>query len=289
MQKALTQMNLQLHHVISDITGVTGLAILDAILSGERNPDVLAEYRDPRIKASLETVRKSLVGDYRTEHLFTLKQSLVLYREIRQLVNDCEQQIKILLQEFDSQVDTENRPLPPPSKRLRKKNDPLEVRGELYRMTGVDLTAIPGLQPLTVYTLISEIGTSVSKFPSAKHFASWLGLCPHNKISGGRILSSKTTPSANRAAAALRVAASTLVRNQTPLGDFCRRMRAKIGPAEATTATAHKLARILYHMLKTKKPYDPARFGQYEEKRRRYIEKRLKNQAKALGFALVPV
>lgn len=288
MQKAMIQMNLQLHHVISDITGVTGLAIVDAILGGERNPDTLAAYRDPRIKASQETVRKSLVGDYRLEHLFTLRQSLQTYRHYEQQIADCDEQIKIMLSEFDSHVDPQTRPLPLPSKPLRKKDDPLQIREELYRLAGVDLTAIPGLQPITVYTLLSEIGTDVSKFPSDKHFASWLGLCPHNRISGGRILSSKTTPSANRAAAALRVAASTLIRNQTPLGDFCRRMRAKIGAPEAITATAHKLARIVYHLLKTKNPYDSTRFSQYDEQHRRRTEKRLKSQAKALGFTLVP-
>ena len=285
MQKALTQMNLQLHHVISDITGETGLAIIDAILSGERDPETLAKLRNKRIKASKATVAKSLVGDYRAEHLFTLQQSLQSYRHYQGLIAECDIKVKMLLSAFESQVDVVKNPLPPPSKKLRYLTD---LRTELYRLSGVDLTEIPGIQATTAHTLFAEIGPDVSKFPSAKHFASWLGLCPDNRISGGRILSVQTRPVANRAAGALRLAANSLYQSQTGLGNFFRRMRAKLGAPSAITATAHKLAIIIYHMLQTRTPYDETRYARHEEQHRRRMEVKLKHQAKAMGFALVP-
>ena len=289
MQKALTQMNLQLHHVISDITGVTGLSILDAILSGERNPDTLAAFRDKRIKASKETIAKSLVGDYRPELLFTLQQSLQTFRHYQSQVAECGQKIQTMLNAFDSQVDVKKNPLPENPKPKKKKEDPLQLHSQLYRITGVDLTAIPGIQATSAYTLLAEIGQDVSKFPSSKHFASWLGLCPDNRVSGGRVLSVHTKPVTNRAATTLRMAATTLLRSETALGNYYRRMRAKLGAPPAITATAHKLARIIYHLLKNKQPYDQTRFAQHEEQYRRRMEVKLINQAKALGYALVPV
>jgi transposase len=288
MQKALTQMNLQLHHVISDITGLTGLAIIEAILGGERNPHELAKLRNKRIKASKVTVAKSLVGDYRVEHLFTLEQSLKSYRHYQGLIAECDLEIKTLLSAFESQVDMAENPLPPPSKVIRHQT-PTDLRQEAYRLTGVDLTQIPGIQAATAHTLLAEIGPDVSKFPSAKHFASWLGLCPDNRISGGKVLSVKTRPVTNRAAGALRLAAMALYRNESALGDFFRRMRAKQGTPKAITSTAHKLALVIYHMLKTKTAYDETRFAHHQEQYKRRLEVKLKHQAKALGFALVPV
>lgn len=287
MQKALTQMNLQLHHVISDLTGVTGLAIIEAILSGERDPQTLAQFRNKRIKASKATIAKSLVGDYRAEHLFTLEQSLKSYQHYQGLIAECAQKIKTLLSAFEAQVDLARHPLPPPSKPIRHQ-PPTDLRTELYRLTGVDLTEIPGIQATTAHTLLAEIGRDLSKFPSAKHFASWLGLCPDNRISGGKILSVKTRPVANRAAGALRMAAQALYRSETALGDFFRRMRARQGTPKAITSTAHKLALIIYHMLKTKTPYDHTRCAHHEKQHRRRMEVKLKHQAKTLGFALVP-
>jgi len=290
MQKALTQMNLQLHHVVSDITGVTGLNILDAILAGERNPQTLAKLRNPRIRASKETVAKSLVGDFRPEHLFTLDQSLQAFRHYQGLIAACDQKMKTLLQDFDSQVNPIDNPLPPSTKgRLKTKEAPsATLRTELYRITGVDLTEIPGIQATTAHTLIAEIGTDMSKFPSAKHFASWLGLCPDNRVSGGKILSVKTRAVSNRAAGALRIAAQGLYRNESALGGFFRRMRAKQGAPKAITSTAHKLALVIYHMLKDKTSYDHTRFAHHEQQHKRRMEVRLKHQAKAMGFALVP-
>lgn len=289
MHKALTQMNLQLHNVISDVTGTTGLLIINAILKGERDPKKLSEFRDPRIKASEKTIAKSLVGDYRPEHLFTLEQALASYHHYQHLIAECDQKIKSMISTFDSRVDIEQHPLPPNGKLQRKKNDPLELRGQLYRVAGVDLTAIPGLQATTVYTLLTEVGPDVSRFPSAKHFASWLGLCPDNRISGGRILSVKTKPVTNRAATALRLAATTLQKNQSWLGDFYRRMRGKIGPPKAVTATAHKLACLVYILLKTKNPYSESQAARYDEQRKRRRVNSLQKQAKSMGFALVPV
>lgn len=289
MQKALTQMNIQIHHVIADIMGTTGLSIIDAILAGERDPQKLATFRDPRVKASEETIAKSLVGDYRVEHLFTLRQSLQAYRHYQGLIAECDQQVKALLSEFDSRIDLSERPLPPNSKRPRKKDASVaELRIECYRLTGVDLIAIPGIKVNAVHTLMAEIGRDVSKFPSSKSFASWLGLCPDNRISGGRILSVQTRAVKNRAATALRLSAQSLYRSQTALGDFFRRMRAKLGAPKAITATAHKLARIIYYLLKTGTPYDQTCFARHEEQYKRRKEIRLKNQAKALGYVLVP-
>jgi len=292
MQKALTQMNLQLHHVLSDITGVTGLAILDAILAGERDPQELARHRDPRIKASPETIAKALVGDYRPEHLFTLRQSLASYRHYQQLIGECDGEVQALLGDFASQIDPAVHPLPPSTSARRTPHGTaprFDLRAELYRVLGTDLTQVPGLQTPTVHTLFAELGADLSPFPSGDHFASWLGLCPDNRISGGKVLSVKTRRVKHRVAQALRLAAQSLSRSQSVLGGFFRRMRAKLGAPKAITATAHKLARIVYHLLTTRQPYDESRLAAVEADHRRRTESRLRTQARALGFQLVPV
>jgi len=292
MQKALTQMNLQLHHVLSDITGVTGLAILDAILAGERDPQELARHRDPRIKASPETIAKALVGDYRLEHLFTLRQSLASYRHYQQLIGECDGEVQALLGDFASQIDPAVHPLPPSTSARRTPHGTaprFDLRAELYRVLGTDLTQVPGLQTPTVHTLFAELGADLSPFPSGDHFASWLGLCPDNRISGGKVLSVKTRRVKHRVAQALRLAAQSLSRSQSVLGGFFRRMRAKLGAPKAITATAHKLARIVYHLLTTRQPYDESRLAAVEADHRRRTESRLRTQARALGFQLVPV
>ena len=191
MQKALDQMNLQIHHVISDITGLTGLAIIDAVLDGERNPHVLAKLRDWRIRASEETIAKSLVGDYRSEHLFTLRQSLKAYRQYQQLISECDREIQGRLETLPSKPGAEQRILPPAksSTKKRKGSEPdFDLRGQHYRILGVDLTAVPGMSSLLIHTILAEVGPDLSKFRSAAAFASWLGLCPDNDISGGKIL-----------------------------------------------------------------------------------------------------
>jgi transposase len=290
MQKALDQMNLQIHHVISDITGLTGTAILEAILGGERDPRRLSQLRDPRIKATQKTIAKSLVGDYRREHLFTLRQSLTAYRHYQQLLAACDAEIEQYLLEFDSRIDPEQHPLEKPKDRHKPRgNEPnFDLRTHLYRIFGVDLTRIPGINSVTAHTLFTEVGPDLSRFVNASAFASWLGLCPDNRISGGKVLSVRTRPVANRAAKALRLAAQSLHRSQSYLGHYYRRMRAKLGPPKAITAAAHKLARIVYHLLSTRQPYDETVFAYQQSQSRRHAEIRLRKQAHELGFTLTP-
>lgn len=288
MQKALDQMNLQLHHVISNINGLTGMAIVEAILAGERNPLSLARLRDPRIKATEETIAKSLVGDYRREHLFTLRQSLVAYRHYQELIAACDSEIEQYLAAFESKVDPQRCPLPKPKDRHQPRRNELrfDLRNHLYRIFGVDLTQVPGLNPLTANTLLTEIGPDLSRFANASAFASWLGLCPDNRISGGKVLFVKTRVVKNRAAMALRMAAQSLHRSHSSLGQYYRRMRAKLGTPKAITAVAHKLARIIYHLLKTGKPYDATICAQHDLQYHQRFEARLRKQARALGFDL---
>jgi len=291
MQKALDQMNLQIHHVISDVTGLTGLSILDAILAGERNPAVLAKLKDPRVKASEETIVKSLVGDYRPEHVFTLRQSLTAYRYFQKLIAECDREIEKLLHQFEAKVDVKAKPLPPPKVRRKKlySNEPnFDLRLHLYRILGVDLTAVPGINVLTAHSLLAEVGPDLSKFRSASAFASWLGLCPDNDISGGKVLSVRTRKVSSRAAFAFRMAANALFKSKSWLGNFFRRMRARLGAPKAITAAAHKLARIVYHLLTTRQPYDETIFAKHEQVSRARTEVRLRAQAKELGLRLVP-
>ncbi len=288
MQKALDQMNLQLHHVISDITGLTGIAIVEAILKGERNPLALAKLRDPRIKATESTIAKALVGDYRPEHLFTLRQSLAAYHYYQQMIAACDVEIERCLDTFQSKVDLTQYPLQKPQDRHKPRRNELrfDLRSHLYRIFGVDLTQIPGVNTLTAHTLLAEIGPDLSRFANASAFASWLGLCPDNRISGGKILSVKTRTVKNRAATALRMAAQSLHRSRSCLGQYYRRMRTKLGTPKAITAAAHKLARIIYHLLTTRKSYQETICAQHEVQYHQQIEARLRRQARALGFEL---
>jgi transposase len=206
MQKALTQMNVQLANVISDLTGKTGLAIIDAMLAGERSGEVLAQLRDHRIKADAATIAKSLVGDWKAEHLFTLRQARLIYAHYQQMIAACDIEIAAHLRAFQAHVDVAAQPLPPrTTSHVRpQRNEPaFDLRGELYRILGVDLTQVPGLQTMTASAFLSEVGPSVERFPSPKHFASWLGLCPDNRITGGRVLSCATRDVKSRTAYAL--------------------------------------------------------------------------------------
>jgi transposase len=291
MQKALDQMNLQLHHVISDITGTTGLAILDAILDGNRDVQALAALRDPRIKASHETIAKSLVGDYRQEHLFTLQQSVGLYREYQRRVAACEEEMQRLMKGLETKADPAILPPAKDSVKKCKVMPParaMALREEAYRILGVDLTTIPGISVLHVQCILAELGGDVSKFRSAGAFSSWMGLCPDNDISGGKVLWSGTRKVKNRIAAALRMAAQSLQQSESALGVFYRRMRAKLGAPKAITAAAHKLARIIFHMLTTREPYDESVFAKAEQRNLQRMETRLKAQAQALGYKLLP-
>jgi len=294
MQKALTQMNVQFQHVISDLTGLTGLAVLDAIVAGERNPAVLAKLRDPRIKASEDTIRKSLEGNWRAEHILALKQRLSLYRSHRDLIDECDKEIEKLVAAFEPRVDPDEKPMPDDRKqkqRKRKKRSgspDFNMRAEAYKLFGVDLTQIPGLMTL-VFMLFSEVGRDMSRWPTAGHFVSWLGLCPDNDISGGKVLWRGARQTKNRAGTLFRLAAHALHRDQTPMGDYLRRMKAKLGPAAATTATAHKIAVVFYTMVSKQVEYDASLWAQRDALREKRIEARLQKQAAQRGYKLVPL
>jgi len=290
MQKALDQINIQLHHVISDITGVTGLAIVDAILAGERDPHKLAALRDPKIAASDETIAQSLVGDYRPEHLFTLRQSLQAYRQYQQWITDCDIEIEKHLRQIGSNMPCNPKPLSGPKDRHKpRRNEPrFDLRTHLYRAFGVDLTSVPGVSSLTVQVLLTEVAPDLSKFANAAAFASWLGLCPDNRISGGQILSARTRKVNNRLTVALRMAALSLHRSKSYLGQYFRRMKSRLGTPAAITAAAHKLARILFHLVTTRQAFDESVFTQVEELARRRHLARLTKNAAALGYQLTP-
>lgn len=288
MQKALHQMNLKLDKVISDITGLTGMAIIGAILAGERDPAKLAQLRDPRCHNSEETIARALLGNWRKEHLFALQQAVNLFRVYQQQMVECDRQIEAHLASLsDKSVGK-----PPVSRKRRSRRHQSEPTFDTtqaaYRISGVDLTKIDGIDGITALKLISEIGTDMSRWKTVKHFTSWLGLCPGTRRSGGKDGSSRTKPCANRAAAALRLAANGLHRSPTALGGFLRRMKTRLGAPQAITATAHKLARLVYFALKHGMTYVDKGAEWYEEQFRTRLLKTLEKRAKQLGFALVP-
>jgi hypothetical protein len=288
MQKALTQMNVKLSQVLGDITGKTGMRIIRAILGGERRPDKLAELRDGRCRNDEATIAKALQGNWRAEHLFALRQAVELYDVYQEKIAACDCELEAKLGTFCDAIEG----LAPLEKKKKGyPSHPLAFGGysELYRITGVDLTDVPGLEAPSVLTIISEIGLDMTRWRHPKAFASWLGLCPGSKISGGKQLSSRSKVSANRAAAAFRLAAYGLQHSKKSyLGAFCRRMKARMGPAKAITATAHKLARIVYAMLLTRSPYVEKGIDFYEREYRGRRIARLKQNARDLGFQLIP-
>ncbi len=287
MQKALTEMNLQLHKVISDITGVTGMRIIRAILDGERDLIKLAQMKDPRIKKSTATIAKALEGDYRQEHLFALKQAVELYFFYHQQIEACNQQIESYLNQLEPKFDSDADPKPIKRKKQASKNEPsFDLTTHLYRITGVDFTEIDGLNVLTVQSIISEAGLNPEAFGTAKRFSSWLGLCPENRVTGGKIKSVRTRKVVNRAAKAFRIAANSLKNSPSALGGYYRRMRARLGPPKAVTATAHKLARIFFHLWKNGGSYQDLGADYYEQKYKDRIVKNIKKRAKQLGFEI---
>lgn len=292
MQKALTQMNLQIHHVLSDITGVTGLAIVDAIIAGERDPAQLALLRQSNVQADAETIRQALVGDWRREHLFVLKQSRQMYETYRQQIIACDREIEALLAAFTPRVDPQQTPPPPGSRPQRKTKRTagsltFDHRNEAYKLFGVDVTRIPGIDGIAI-ALFSEIGRDLTLFPTAAQFASWLGLCPDNDKSGGKVLWRGARHIQQRAGQLFRLAAHSLHHSKTRLGDFLRRMKSKLGPKAATTATAHKLATIFHTLVTRQIEYDESIWAARDEENRKRMEKKLKRQASSLGFNLVP-
>jgi hypothetical protein len=289
MQKALVQMNVQLPRVVTDITGVTGLAILRDIVEGRTNPDQLARHRDPRCHASVEEFVAALTGNYRPEHVFVLKQNLELLDIYQTKLTECDLSMETYLKGLAAQRPSPDEPLPPSrTKRPRRSNEPrFEIREPLYRLTGADLSQIDGIGPYTALRLISEIGDDMSRWRTEKHFTAWLTLAPQNKISGGRVLSSRTPASANRAAAILRMVAMAVGKTQTALGAFYRRLAARVGKAKANTATARKLAILVYRMLKDGLVYQDPGPEAYGARQRQRALRQLRQRAQRLGFALV--
>jgi transposase len=290
MQKALTEMNLQLHHVVSDITGATGMRIIRAILAGERDPGVLASLRDIRCHSSSETIEKGLTGHYRAEHLFALEQALALYDTYQHKVATCDQRIEAVLKALSTHG-PDPASLPAPRRRMsRQPNEPsFDLRRALYAVLGQDLTQIHGLGPSLALKLVAECGTDLTAWPSAKHFTSWLCLAPGNKISGGKVLSSRTRRSGSRAAALLRLAAVTIGKTETALGAFYRRLSTRIGKAKAVTATARKIAVLFYNALRHGMDYADPGASYYEERYRKRVIDNLHRRAKAFGFVLQEV
>jgi transposase len=291
MQKALQQMNLALTQVLSDVTGVSGLAIIGAILQGERDPVKLSQLVDRRVRATPATLQKALVGDYRPEHLFVLQQAFDLYHTYEEKIQACDQEIVQALAQLPDRVDLKRQPLPKRKEGRQPSQDRMagqDMREALYRKTAVDLTAIEGIGSLTSLVVFTEVGPDVSRFATEKHFCSWLGLCPDNRISGGKVLRSRTRRVVNRASDALRMAATTLERSQSALGGFYRRMKARLGAAEAVTATAHKLARIIYRLIKYGEAYVRQGLQAYEKQFQSRRLQALQRTAKTMGFQLVP-
>lgn len=293
MQQALKVMNLQLSEVLTDITGVTGLAILRAIVAGERDPVVLAQHRNPACKAPTETIAKALTGTWKDEQLFVLHQALTLYDAYTAQLAACDQQIEQFLQSMESRTADPHAPLPdlPPAKgHSKSKNRPtFNARAQVARIVGVDLAAVTGISGGLVQTLLSEIGTDMDAFPTVKQFCAWLGLAPRNDISGGKVLRSRTLKVRSRANQAFRMAAQSVARSDTALGAYFRTMRARKGPQQAIVATAHKIARMVYHLLKTGEAYHEESAAAYEAKRRERELQQLTRRASKLGYTLAPL
>jgi transposase len=287
MQKALQLMNLRLTNVLSDITGVTGMKIIRAIIAGERDGQVLASYRNGRCAHSEEEIKKSLEGNYKREHVFALKQALELYDFYDQQLQKCDQELEALYDEFDPPDQSGTQP-PAPRTSKRRKNQPhFDLAQSLFRMTGgIDLTEIDGLDALSVQDILSETGTDMSKWPTVKHFSAWLCLAPNNMVTGGKVKRSRTQPTQNRASNILRIAAQSLARSDCALGAYYRRMRAIHGAPKAITATAHKLAQIIYFMLKRRVPYQALDAAYYEKQHRERTIRSLQRKAASLGFRL---
>lgn len=288
LQKALVQMNLQLQVVLTDITGTTGMRIIRAVLAGERDPDRLAALRDGRCKHSAATIAEALRGDWREEHLFALDQAVELIDAYQAKIAACDTRIQAHLQRFEDRSSSDDEPPPPGPKPRADRNDlSFDATAELHRVTGVDLTAIAGVQAHTALKVLSEIGRDMTRWPSAKHFGSWLGLAPNNRVSGGKVLSRRTMPTANRAATALRVAAQSLHRSKSALGAFLRRKAAHLGMPKAITATAYKLARIIYSMLANGSDFVEPGQDAYERAHTARVVHSLSRRAHDLGYDLV--
>lgn len=292
MQKAMQQMNVRLSPTVTDITGVTGMAIIRAILAGERDPGKLAELRNPCCAQPESEFIKALTGNYRDEHVFALKQAVALYDCYTEQIRECDQELE---RKFSALKPVHEEAVLPPLDRTDKRNThsknapAYDGRRLLYQLLGIDLVAVHGLNEGTAQTIISEIGTDMSRWSDDKHFCSWLGLAPHTDISGGKVLRSRTLKTHNRAGQAFRLAAQAVAKTETAYGAFFRRMRARHGPKKAIVATAHKIARAVYFMLRDHKPFDGASADTYLKRDREREIARLEKKATKLGFTLAPV
>lgn len=290
MQKALTEMNVQLSNVISDLSGLTGMRILRAIVAGERNGNKLAALRHRRIQAGEEEIARSLEGNWREELIFMLRQELDTWDMRQRQMRECDEQMQKLLESHQAKPTSTTVPRVKTDRKRNKArgNAPhFDLHGELERIAGVDLTRIEGVDVMTAQTLISEVGLDMSRWQTEGHFVSWLGLCPAHEISGGKVLKRRTRKVVNRAATALRMAASTLLKSRSYLGAQYRRFRARLGAPKAITAMAHKLARLMYRMLRYGHEYIDKGMAAYEARYRESQLRLLTKRAQSLGFQLV--
>lgn len=293
MQKELLQMNVQLSQALSDVMGETGRAIIRAIVAGVRSPKLLAALRDPGCKHSEEEIEKALTGTWREEHLFILKQSLELYDFYTRQVEACDAEIDRMYGLIRVEWEMGELPhIPKKKQSTHSKNGPKnvrEIRQHLKRIAGVDVSLVDGFGVSLAQTVIMEVGTDMGKFPSEKHFCSWLGLAPKHEISGGKVLKNKTLKTKNRAGQAFRMAAQSVKQADCPFGMMYRRLRSRLGPAQATVATAHAIARVCYRMLKYKVEYDPLSVNEYQKQYEEQQVKYMQKKAAKFGFQLIPV
>jgi hypothetical protein len=299
MHKALDQMNIQLHHVISDLTGSTGMAIVQAIVAGERNAKVLAQHRDHRIKASEQIIEKSLLGDWREEHLLVLRLALRSWEHLRAQINELDLEIARRIMKLEGHLNDTHPPLVPDNgKHKRRRGNPfyalgtgdgVKLRQEYYRALGTDLTAVPAICLRTVQGFLAEVGTDLGRFKSSGHFVSWLGLCPGTKISGGKVLDARIRKGKPRFALLLRQACQSLHSELGPMGMRYRRLRSRLGAPKALTAMAHTLARIIYALVSQRQAYNESIFAQMEAEHVLRQQARFKRQAQSLGYQLVPI
>lgn len=293
MQKALLQMNVQLSQALSDMMGVSGQAMIRAIVKGERNPQVLAAFRDPGCKKSEEEIGQALRGTWREEHLFVLKQALALYDFYTEQIEACDEEMDRMYGRIRADWEVgELPPLPEKKRNAHSKNAPKkarEIRAHLQRINGVDITVVDGIGVSLAQDVTMEVGSNVGeKFPTEKHFSAWLGLAPKHDISGGKVLKNRTIKTHNRAGQAFRMAAQAVKKADCPFGALYRRLRSRLGPAQATVATAHAIARVVYKMLKYKVEYDPLSVNEYQKQYEEQQVKYMKKKAAKLGFQLIP-
>lgn len=289
MQKALTEMNIQLSNVLSDLSGVSGMRIVRAILDGQRDPQALADLADPQVKASKEVIAKSLEGNWRQELLFVLGQEEEMYRMYQERIASCDRELQHHLETLAPKVDLQAQPLGPrpKGKRARGNAPQFDLRTELYRISGVDWTQVDGVDVQVAQSVIAEVGVDLSQFPSEGNFASWLGLCPTNDSSGGRVLNRRTPKVVNRAKVAFRQAATSLIRSQSYLGAQYRRLRTRLGAPKAITAMARKLACLFYRLLKFGQQYVDKGMEYYEQRHKEQQVRLLIKRANQLGLQVV--